>query len=345
MNLPNFLIPFEIENEKNMILEKFKETYPDYAPLIGDDFSVLTSAFLFRMNRYINYINYTIAQNYLEFSSGEYLDALVALAGIERFKGTPFVCKIKITATTPLTLPKGTKFKDNAGHNAYLAKDEEIQEESIVNIELESGLTQDYDTTTLEIPNIYIKEIQKISPFVQEKGIESDADLKKRFLLSLSRPSTAGNLKSYQYYCAIPEVSKSKIIHQGLGQVKVIYVANSQNALLKLKENIEDKIPLTDQVSYIEATPIHCNLTITLSLKSNDKNSLIIALVHHNVSSLFASLDIGEEVSDSKVIASAFVDEMIVDICVDGLKESSPDGILVLKDLNILTQVGRARDE
>ncbi|PAF49217.1 hypothetical protein BKH41_03815 [Helicobacter sp. 12S02232-10] len=339
MNLPKFLIPFNIEDEKNIIIEKFKESYPDYTPLIGDDFSVLTSAFLFRMNRYINYINFTIAQNYLEFSSGEYLDSLVALAGIKRFGGTPFVAKIKISVTSAITLPKGTKFKDNLGHNAYLAKDEEIETESIVEIELEKGLSQDYETTTLEIPNIYISEIVKLTPFTQEAQGESDTELKKRFLLSLSKPSTAGNLKSYQYYSAIPEVAKSKIIHKGLGQIEVIYQAKTPNALLKLQENIEDKIPLTDKLSYIEAKEINLNLTITLTLKNNTKNSEIIHLVDSNVKALFQPLEIGEGISQTKIIASSFMDELIEDVSIEGLESVSSDGILILESLNIVTQV------
>lgn len=338
MNLPNFLIPCDIQTERGIIIEELQKKLPNYEPLRGDDFNVLMDCFLYRLNKYINYINYTISQNYLEFSSAEYLDALVKLAGIERFKGTPFIATLQINATAPLHLPKGTKFIDLKGHNAFLIEDVSIDAtlKAICEVALQEGLEGDFDTNHLEIPHIYVKSIEKLTAFTQTQTPESDEALKKRFLLSLTRPSTAGSLKSYQYLASIAEVSKSKIKHKDLGVVAVIYQASSESALNALKESIEPNIPLTDTIIYIEATPIAVELNITLKLKTIANIANIINQINSQVKSLFETLEIEEELNISKIIAIAFVSEDIEDIKVSELPQMQENGIYKLVNLKIL---------
>ncbi|PAF50849.1 baseplate J/gp47 family protein [Helicobacter sp. 13S00477-4] len=338
MNLPDFLIPCDIESERNIILSELREKLPDYEPLRGDDFAILLDCFLFRLNKYINYINFVISQNYFPYSSGEFLDSLVALAGIKRFEGTPFMAKIEVCSSTPLHLPKGTKFIDMKGHNAFLNQDLSIDEglKGEGEIVLEDGVEGDFDTIYLEIPHIYITSIKKLSAFVQKASKEDDESLKKRFLLSLSKPSTAGNLKSYQYYSAIPEVLKSKIKHKDLGVVEVIYTQNSEDALQKLKASIEPNIPLTDTIIYTKAIEIPIELTITLTLKSLQNISSIIFDIDKQVRGLFETLEIEEGLSESKIIALSFLSLDILDIEVSPLPAMEENGIFKLQNLTII---------
>lgn len=335
MNIPNFLIPFDIKTERSLILDTFKQTYPQYTPLVGDDFGVLIECFLYRMNRYINYINFTISQNYLEYSSGEYLDKLVALAGIKRFEGTPFIAKLKITTTNPITLSKGTKFIDNKGNSAFLIQHANIESEGIVKIQLEDGLFQDYDINALEIPHIYIKSIQKLTPFIQDGKKESDEELKTRFLLSMTKPTTTGNLKSYQYYSSIPEIAKFKIRHKGLGVVEVIYEGKTEQSLQKLQESIQDKIPLTDEIIYTPVKTILIDLVITLKLKSSINPNSIINQADLNTRSFFENLQIGESISQAQIISVCFVDESIQDISMNILPPMNDESIYKLNTLSI----------
>lgn len=316
MNLPSFLLPFDIEVERNIILDELKDKIPLYEPLRGDDFNILIDCFLYRLHKYINYINTIISQNYLPYSSGEFLDALVSLAGIVRFNGTPFVARIQIEATAPLTLAKGTKLNDHQGHNAFLSEDIKIAENlsSEATIVLEDGLEGDFDIIYLEIPHIYIKEIKKLSPFSQKQKKESDEELKQRFLLSLTRPSTAGSLKSYQYLSSISEVSKSKIKHKDLGIVEVIYVENSSGALEALKNSIEPNIPITDTIIYTQANNIIVDLNIKLKMKTIANLPSIISQIDRGVRGLFDSLEIEEELNVSKIIAVSFVSLDIEDV-------------------------------
>ncbi|MDO7253887.1 baseplate J/gp47 family protein [Helicobacter cappadocius] len=337
MNLPQFLIPCDIEAERNIILDELREKLPDYEPLRGDDFNILLDCFLYRLNKYINYINYIISQNYLPHSSGEFLDCLVSLAGIKRFEGTPFNAEIEITSTFPLSLPKGTKFNDHQAHNAFLSEDLKIDEslKARANITLEEGLQGDFDTIYLEIPHIYIKTIKKISPFTQEKIAESDDELKKRFLLSLTRPSTAGSLKSYEYLASVASVAKSKIKHKDLGVVEVVYTESSSNALADLKESIEPNIPITDNIIYTKAHEILVDLTINLKLKTSQNIINIIKNIDLQIRGLFESLEIEEDLNISKIIAVSFVSEDIEDIEVSTLLAMEENSIYKLGNLEI----------
>lgn len=337
MNLPSFLLPFDIETEKNIILDELKNKIPLYEPIRGDDFGILIDCFLYRLNKYINYINYIISQNYLPYSSGEFLDALVSLAGISRFEGTPFVAKIRIDATFPLTLPKGTKLNDHQGHNAFLSEDVRIGEEgsSEATIVLEDGIEGDFDIVYLEIPHIYIKEIKKLSPFSQEQKKESDDELKKRFLLSLTRPSTAGSLKSYQYLSNIPEVAKSKIKHKDLGVVEVIYESFSDSALQSLKDSIEPNIPITDTIIYTEVSNIIVDVDIKLKMKTIANLPSIISQIDRGVRGLFDSLEIEEELNISKIIAVSFVSLDIEDVEVSQIPLMQENSIFKLGNLAI----------
>lgn len=334
---PSFLLPCDIESERNIILEKLREKIPLYEPLRGDDFNILIDCFLYRLNKYINYINYTISQNYLEYSSGEYLDALVGLAGIVRFSGSPYEAQIQIVATSPLVLPKGTKFIDKAGHSAFLKENLNISNSLKANamIELEEGSSGDFDTTMLEIPHIYIKEIKKLTPFTQKQSTESDDELKKRFLLSLTRPSTAGSLKSYQYLSNIPEVAKSKIKHKDLGVVEVIYESFSDWALQSLKDSIEPNIPITDTIIYTEVSNIIVDVDIKLKMKTIANLPSIISQIDRGVRGLFDSLEIEEELNVSKIIAVSFVSLDIEDVEVSQIPLMQENSIFKLGKLTI----------
>lgn len=337
MNLPEFLTSFDVEIERNIILDELKAKLPGYEPLRGDDFNILIDCFLYRLHKYINYINTIISQNYLPYSSGEFLDALVSLAGIERFQGTPFVAKISIKATLPLTLAKGTKLNDHQGHNAFLSEDVEIGENlsSEATIVLEDSLEGDFDIIYLEIPHIYIKEIKKLSPFSQKQKKESDEELKQRFLLSLTRPSTAGSLKSYQYLSSISEVSKSKIKHKDLGIVEVIYVENSSGALEALKNSIEPNIPITDTIIYTQANNIIVDLNIKLKMKTIANLPSIISQIDRGVRGLFDSLEIEEELNVSKIIAVSFVSLDIEDVEISQIPPMQEKCIFKLGNLAI----------
>lgn len=311
MQIPNFIKPLDIDKIRDEIINEFKikSDNLDYIPLIGDDYVTLIDIFLYRINNFLQEINYKIANNYINFSTGEYLDELVALIGIKRHEATKPIAKVKITSSSPTFLAKGTKFIDLEGHNAYLLEDIHIQKEAEAYIELDFYSNENYQTNILEIPNLYIKSIDIIEPFKGFSALESDEDLRKRFLLALHDFSTAGSKKAYLFYILkIEGVKKADVYFKSPGVVKIIYFSLLSDDIteLKIKEILKDRIPLTDKIEISPAKIINLDLEIEISLTNEVLFSSVLNNAMRNLTNYFNSLDIGFTPHTSKIIDIAF---------------------------------------
>ncbi|BCZ17212.1 hypothetical protein NHP190003_04940 [Helicobacter sp. NHP19-003] len=79
----------------------------------------LANAMLYYLGKQWDQMNATIAQNFLEYANGAFLDHLVALLGLKRFKKEMPLSRLEITAKSPFVLPKNTKFASTDGAVAY----------------------------------------------------------------------------------------------------------------------------------------------------------------------------------------------------------------------------------
>ena len=345
MKIPSFIKPLDIEKQRDEIIEEFKQKSKklDYIPLVGDDYMTLIDIFLYRQAKFIEYINYQISNNYLNFSTGEYLDELVALIGLKRFDEVKPVAKLKIAVSSPTYLPKGTKFTDLKGHNAYLLHNLSLNDETkeyIATIELETHSKAQFEFTHFEVPNIYIKRISSDVPFSGAKRAESDDELRNRFLLSLHRFSTAGSKKSYLFYVLNTEsITKANVYQKGAGEVAIIYQGLLENSILedKIMQNLKDRVPLTDKISLKPVNLIKFDLNITIEVKNELLLSEAITNAYNAIKKYFNALKISENVHESKVIDIAFQnDENILKVFVNStIPKISRDDILVLNELKI----------
>ena len=179
MQMPPFLKPLDLDSERESIISAFStklksEKKLDYEPLIGDDYNILISCILYRLNLKINEINSIIANNYLEYSSGEYLDELVKLLDLKRFVGSPPLAKAHIKVKDNTFLSKGTKFVSQDGTNAYALKDYELLPNISNEVILQGDKEGDWETTILEIKNPLILDINMLSElkvFSPQSGI------------------------------------------------------------------------------------------------------------------------------------------------------------------------------
>lgn len=341
MRVPNFIKPLDLEKERKSIIEEFKQKSGklDYIPLVGDDYMSLIDIFLFRLNNFIELLNFKISQNYLNFSSGEYLDELVALAGIKRNEEVKPISEFKISVNGATFLPKGAKFTDTKGHNAYLLNDVYINDFAIVKVEAEGQFNQNYNTNTLEIPNIYISNIEQISPYSGFKARESDKELRERFLLSMHRFSTAGSAKSYLFYIlSVEGITKASVYQLLPGVVQIVYLSkfDDETAKLKISEALDGRIPLTDEVRIKPANKISLDLVLSVELLKDFMFSEVIKNVDFRVREFFKTLEISQNPHSSKIIDVAF-DENIKSLEVASqIPSVDKDSILILNSLQIL---------
>lgn len=343
MRVPNFIKPLDLEKERNLIVEEFKQKSKklDYIPLIGDDYMTLIDIFLFRLSKFIEFINYQISNNYLNFSSGEYLDELVALIGLKRIEAVKPVAKIKFRATSPTFLSKGTKLTDGKGHFAYLSMDLEVKKEAEVFAELDSYTDEQYQTTILEVPNIYISNVEIVEPFKGYKTRESDDELRKRFLLSLHRFSTAGSKKSYLFYVlSIEGIKKANVYRLSPGVVRINHFS-IQNALVikeKIKDALKDRVPLTDDIVIKEANKVLVDLRVKISLKERVFFAEALKNADSEIKTLFSELEIGENLHSSRIVDRAFFNDKNIKAIeiLSQIPTITRDDILVLNSLEIL---------
>ena len=340
MKVPNFIKPLNIDKERESIINEFRVRSGklDYIPLIGDDYMTLIDIFLFKLNNFIELTNVKISQNYLLFSNGEYLDELVKLIGIKRNEEIKPIAKVEIKVNSSTFLSKGTKFTDTKGHFAYLLKDIYVSDTAIVEIEAADYFKEPYETTTLEIPNIYITEINIKEPFSGFKARESDDELRDRFLLALHRFSTAGSEKAYLFHVlSVEGINKANVYQLSAGVVQVVYLSkfSEQIAKEKIKEALKDKIPLTDDVRIKEANKINLDLVIEIAPKQNFMFNEILANADFRLKEFFSTLKINETPHISQIIEVAF-DENTASVEVKTpIPAADRDSIIVLNSLQI----------
>ena len=361
MKVPNFIKPLDIDAERQNIINEFKikSGKLDYIPLVGDDYMTLIDIFLYRLNHFFELINIKIANNYLNFSSGEYLDELVALVGIKRNDEVKPIAQVEVSVSSATYLPKGTKFTDGAGHFAYLLEDANIADTKVLKIEAEEYFKESYETTTLEIPNIYVTDIKMISPFSGFKARESDDELRARFLLSMHRFSThleplkftnvnfllsmhrfstAGSAKSYLFYIlSVEGITKASVYQLRAGVVQIVYLSkfDETTATLKIKEALDGRIPLTDDVRIKGVTQIKVDLVIEIKLLQDFMFSEVLKNATARLKEYFDSLEIGFTPHFSKIIEIAF-DENIKAVEVKSqIPNIDRDSILILQNLQI----------
>ncbi|CUU72203.1 baseplate J/gp47 family protein [Campylobacter hyointestinalis] len=340
MLTPNFIKPFDIEEVRNEIIEEFKQKSNklDYIPLVGDDYITLIDIFLYKLSKFIEATNIKIANNYINFSTGNYLDELVALIGMKRHEEVKPIAKVEIKVSSPTFLPKGTKFTDGKGHFAYLLEDANISDVCVVKIEANEYFKENYETTTLEINNIYVKEITMTEPFSGFKARESDEELKERFKLALHSFSTAGSFKAYKYFVlSVEGIKKANVYQASAGIVQIVYFSefDLDTAVNKIKEAFSEKIPLTDQVLIKPATKINLNLNIEITLNQDFMFSEVLKNATSKIKDYFGSLEIGFTPHVSKIIDIAF-DENVRSVEIKSqIPNINQDSILILENLQI----------
>lgn len=340
MRVPNFIKPLDIDAERQNIINEFKikSGKLDYIPLIGDDYMTLIDIFLYRLNHFFELINIKIANNYLNFSSGEYLDELVALVGIKRNDEVKPIAQVEVNVSSATYLPKGTKFTDGAGHFAYLMESASITDKKILKIEAGEYFKESYETTTLEIPNIYVTDIKMINPFSGFKARESDDELRARFLLSMHRFSTAGSAKSYLFYIlSVEGITKASVYQLRAGVVQIVYLSkfDETTAALKIKEALDGRIPLTDQIMIKEANKINFDLKIEIKLIQDFMFAEVLRDATRKIKEYFGSLEIGFTPHFSKIIEIAFDENTKAVEVKSQIPNIDRDSILILQKLQI----------
>ena len=210
------------------------------------------------------YINMSdiLSLGFIEDTFDTYLDKRVSELVVYRKQGSKAIGEIKVEGKEGAIITNGTLIKANDLYFTVL-NDIELPTDNILYVEAnEVGYKYNLLANTefeLVEKNDKVTSLINETDFKNGIDIESDEDLRKRFIKVVNNPSASGNKNHYEEWALeVNGVSRAIVypLWNGNGTVKVMVVGNGNKPVLEdVRKNVEDHIT--------ENMPIGCQLTVT----------------------------------------------------------------------------------
>ena len=210
------------------------------------------------------YINMSdiLSLGFIEDNFDAYLDKRVSEFGVYRKTGTKAIGEIKVTGQEGAIIENGTLVKANDLYFTVL-NDIELPTDNILYVEAnEVGYKYNLLANTefeLVEKNDKVTKLVNETNFSKGVDVESDEELRKRFIKVVNNPSTSGSKNHYEEWALEVNGVGRAIVYplwNGNGTVKVMVVGNDNKPVLEdVRKNVEDHIT--------ENMPIGCQLTVT----------------------------------------------------------------------------------
>lgn len=216
-----------------------------------------------------------LSLGFIDDTFDTYLDKRVGEFGVYRKQGSKAIGEIKVKGQDGATIENGTVIKANDLYFTVL-NDIELPTDNIVYVEAnEAGYKYNlFANTEFEL----IEKNEKITKLVNEVDftngvdIESDEDLRKRFVKVVNNPSTSGNKNHYEEWALEVNGVGRAIVYplwDGNGTVKVMIIGNdnkpvTEEVIEDCKTHISNNMPIGCQLTVI--TPSLLNVTIKANI-------------------------------------------------------------------------------
>ena len=226
------------------------------------------------------YINMSdiLSLGFIEDTFDTYLDKRVSEFGVYRKQGSKAIGEIKVEGKEGAIITNGTLIKANDLYFTVL-NDIELPTDNILYVEAnEVGYKYNLLANTefeLVEKNDKVTSLINETDFKNGIDIESDEDLRKRFVKVVNNPSTSGNKKHYEEWALeVNGVSRAIVypLWNGNGTVKVMVVGNDNKPVLEdVRKNVEDHItenmPIGCQLTVATPTNLDATIVATIELK------------------------------------------------------------------------------
>lgn len=282
--------------------------------LESDNYSALLETLAYRELLLRARINDSVKAMLLPFSTGDDLDNIVAIYGIERLKGERPTANIELSLSvkrdSDTFIPKGSIFCSDNGKRAFLKEDaliaaNEVKANGVIVLDEFIKLSS-VKCEYVQTPFPFVLKAKQTSEFGGGAEIESDERLRERAVLSLERFSTAGSKKAYVYQAlsANAKVEEVSVLNGGAGVVK-IYIKTSdmsEETRQSVAEylNGEKVRPLTDTVTVANATIK--NIEVRAELELTDM--FLQDSIDKEIKASKTSLSIGEDLNLSYIYST-----------------------------------------
>ena len=226
------------------------------------------------------YINMSdvLSLGFIEDNFDTYLDIRVSEFGVYRKAGTKAIGEIKVEGREGAIITNGTLVKAGDLYFTVL-NDIELPEDNIIYVEANEvgykyNLLANTEFELVEKNDRIIKLINE-SDFKNGVDVESDEDLRKRFIKVVNNPSTSGNKAHYEEWALEVDGVGRAIVYplwNGNGTVKVMIVGNDNKPVTEeivenCKLHIEENMPIGCQLTIATPSLLDISVKATLELK------------------------------------------------------------------------------
>ena len=268
-----------------------------------------------------------LSLGFIDDTFDTYLDKRVGEFGVYRKEGTKAIGEIKVEGQDGLTISNGDIVKANDLYFTVL-NDIELPGENILYVEAnEAGFKYNLLANTefeLVEKNDKITKLVNETEFTNGVDIETDEDLRKRFVKIVNNPSTSGNKNHYEEWALEVNGVGRAIVYplwNGNGTVKVMIIGNDNKP-------VSEEIIEACELHISENMPIGCQLTVTTP-------SLLNVVIKANV-----ELKEGYDIEDIKLDFETSLNEHLKGITTE-LTYSKVYGLLVnhigIEDVSLFT--------
>ncbi|OUT11072.1 baseplate assembly protein [Campylobacter concisus] len=313
---PNVIEVLKYDEILNNVKNLFKEhlTDDEISLLESDNYSALLETLAYRELLLRARINDSVKAMLLPFSTGDDLDNIVAIYGIERLKGERPTAQCEFSLSMPRSsdtyLPKGLILRSENGEIASLKSEVVIRANELKAVGViildEFTKTSKAKCEYIQTPLPFVLKAKQTSEFGGGAEVESDERLRERAVLSLERFSTAGSKKAYIYHAlsANAKVEEASVLNGGPGIVKVYLKTSDMSE--ETRQSVANYLsgekvrPLTDTVTVANATIK--NIEVRAELELTDM--FLQDSIDKEIKASKTSLSIGEDLNLSYVYST-----------------------------------------
>ena len=226
------------------------------------------------------YINMgdVLSLGFLEDNFDTFLDKRVGEFGVYRKAGTKAIGEIKVEGQNGATIENGTIIKSNDLYFTVL-NDIELPNDNTIYVEANEvgykyNLLANTEFELVEKNEKITKLVNEIN-FTNGVDVETDEDLRKRFVKVVNNPSTSGNKNHYEEWALEVNGVGRAIVYplwNGNGTVKVMVIGNDNKPVTEeiieaCKLHIEENMPIGCQLTVITPSLLDVVIKADVELK------------------------------------------------------------------------------
>lgn len=291
----------------------------------ADPVYIFLKSIAYVLSCYSALINEKLMQNFIDYASGEYLDALGKLTGTIRLQAAKSLCTVRFTrvagTSNAVLIPKGTRVTADSVIYFETIENTEIPADTesvdvIVSAVVAGSSGNGYGVGSIKqiVDNIaYLKSVENITESSGGTDIESDESYRQRIFLAPETFSVAGPRLAYVYHTksVSSEIIDVAVVSDVPGVVK-IYPLLSGGTMPgeELLQSINNKLsasdvrPLTDKVEVLEPVTKEYNVDLDYYLYE-ERDAIPDEKVQKVVSDyiLWQKSVLGRDINPDKLIA------------------------------------------